>query len=107
MRLVISRPMTGPCAPDIDAGEQEQPHHVDEVPVPGRRLEAEMAGGRELAGDGADQAHRQEDGADDDMEAVEARRHEEGRAVDGVEIARARRQRRMRRIGEGQPAPDG
>ena len=27
--------------PDIDADEQEQPHHVDEVPVPGGRLEAE------------------------------------------------------------------
>src|ERR1700678_1165200 len=34
-------------APDIDAGEEEEPHHVDEMPVPGRRLEAEMTGGRE------------------------------------------------------------
>src|SRR5918997_495618 len=36
-------------APDIDADEQEQPDHVDEVPVPGGELEAEMLGGRELA----------------------------------------------------------
>ena len=56
--------------------------------------------GRELAGDGAEQAHHQEDRADDDMEAVEARRHEEGRAVDRVEIADAGRERGMRRIGE-------
>ena len=26
----------------VDEGEQEQPHHVDEVPVPGGRLEAEV-----------------------------------------------------------------
>ncbi len=31
---------------------------------------------------GAKQADDQEDGPDDDMEAMEARRHEEGRAVD-------------------------
>ena len=76
-------------APHINAGEEKQPHHVDEVPVPGRRLEAEMAGRRELAGDGAAQAHGQEDGADDHMGAVKARRHEEGRAIDRVEIASA------------------
>src|ERR1700760_1274198 len=69
-------------APHIDADEKEQPHNVDEVPVPGRRLEAEMAGRGELTGDGAEQANRQEDRADDHMQAVEARRHEEGRAVD-------------------------
>src|SRR3954452_2278662 len=28
-------------APDVDSGEQEEPHDVDEVPVPGRELEAE------------------------------------------------------------------
>ena len=31
-----------PAAPDVDAEEQEQPDDVDEMPVPGRRLEAEM-----------------------------------------------------------------
>ena len=35
-------------APDVDAGEQEQPHHVDEVPVPGGELEAEMLLRREV-----------------------------------------------------------
>src|SRR5258708_6166925 len=71
---------TGP--PDIDAGKQEQPDHVDEVPVPGRKLEAEVLLRRELTGQRTDQAHDQEDRADDDVEAVEAGRHEEGGAVD-------------------------
>src|SRR3984893_11055318 len=68
--------------PDIDADEQEQPHHVDEVPVPGGEFEAEMLGRGEVAGIGADQADGQEDGADQDVETVEAGRHEEGRAID-------------------------
>ena len=51
-------------APDIDADEQEQPHHVDEMPVPGGEFEAEMLGRREMSGIGADQADDQEDGAD-------------------------------------------
>src|SRR5579871_4640987 len=81
----ISAYADGPLAPHIDAGEQE--HHVDEMPVPGRRLEAEVACRRELAGDGAEQAHRQEDRADDHVEAMKAGRHEKGRTVNGVEIA--------------------
>src|SRR5882672_6959953 len=36
-------------SPDIDAGEQEQPHHVDEVPVPSGEFEAEMVRRREVA----------------------------------------------------------
>ena len=38
-----------PAAPDVDGDEQEQPHDVDEVPVPGGRLEAEMLLGGEVA----------------------------------------------------------
>ena len=53
------------AAPDVDAGEQEQPHHVDEVPVPGGELEAEMLLRREVARIGAEQADDQEDRADD------------------------------------------
>ena len=29
-------------APHIDAGEQEQPHNVDEMPIPGAELKAEV-----------------------------------------------------------------
>src|ERR1700694_2567089 len=69
-------------APDIYAGEQEQPHHVDEMPVPGGEFEAEMLLRIEMTGHGADQTNDQEDGADDDMGTVEASRHEESSAVD-------------------------
>src|SRR5262249_35827908 len=80
----------GPLAPHITAGEEEQPHDVDEVPVPGGELEAEVLLGGELAVEGAHQAHNQEHRADDDVEAVEAGRHEEGGAVD-VAFERERR----------------
>src|SRR5579862_471706 len=46
---------------EVEEGEQEQPDHVDEVPVPGRRLEAEVLGGREAAAEQPDQAHGEED----------------------------------------------
>src|SRR5450432_535666 len=74
----------GPGAEEIDAGEQEQPDHVDEMPVPGRGLEAEMMLRLEVAGPRPEEADDQERRPDDDMEAVEARRHEEGRGIDAV-----------------------
>src|SRR5438045_9464860 len=73
-----------PAAPDVDRREQEQPDDVDEMPVPGGRLEAEMLPRREVAPVRADQADGQKDRADDHMEAVEAGRHEEGRPVDAA-----------------------
>src|SRR5579872_1144815 len=69
-------------APHINAGKQKQPHHVNEVPVPGGKLEAKMLGRREMTGIDAHQAYDQKDGADQDMETVEAGRHEEGGAID-------------------------
>src|SRR5262249_16117059 len=69
-------------APYIDAYEQEQPHHVDEVPVPGKELEPEMLGRDEMARIGASEADKQEASSDDNVEAVETRRHEEGGAID-------------------------
>src|SRR3546814_2833550 len=60
--------------PPVDAAEQEQPHHVDEMPVPGRRLEAEMMVRGEVALHGAHEADEQEDRADDHVETVEADR---------------------------------
>src|SRR5712671_3172481 len=68
-------------APPINADEEEQPHDVHEVPVPCCRLEAEMMIGLEVSGDGAEEVHGEEARADDDMEAVEPRRHEEGRGI--------------------------
>jgi len=60
------------------------------VPVPGGGLEAEMTLRREVAAHGAHQADRQEDGADDHVEAVKARRHVEDRGVDIVAEAERR-----------------
>src|SRR5260370_508934 len=76
------RPKVRPCAcrpsfhdgagaPDIDPGEKEQPHHVDEMPIPGGGLEAEMTSGREMSRNRPTQAHDQENRADDDVHAVE------------------------------------
>src|SRR5690242_18868235 len=72
------------AAPPIDTDEEEQPDDVDEVPVPRRGLESEMMIGTEMASDPADQADEKEGRADDDMRAVEARRHEEGRRIDAL-----------------------
>src|SRR3954469_2074129 len=66
-----------PRAPNIDAGEQEYPHHVNEMPIPGGELEAEMLCRREVTQIDADQADDQECRTNDDVEAMEARRHEE------------------------------
>src|SRR3954454_9866876 len=72
----------GAMTPDVDTDEREQPDHVDEMPVPGGEFEAEMLGRRKMSSHGAEQTHGQEDGADQHVEAMEAGRHEEGRAVD-------------------------
>src|SRR5438067_617486 len=82
MRPRGRRGVTAARAPHVDAGEQEQPHDVDEVPVPGGELEPEMLGRREVAAQRTQQADDEENGADDHVRAVKTRRHEEGRAVD-------------------------
>src|ERR1700722_4962834 len=68
----------------VNADEQEQPDDIDEMPVPGGGFEPEMAFGRKLVGPGAEPAHDQETGADDDMETVEPCREEEDRGVDAA-----------------------
>src|SRR5690606_29445921 len=73
-----------PAAPDVDGEEEEEPDDVNEVPVPGGRLEAEMLLRREVAAHGADEADDQENRADQNVETVEPGRHEEGRAVDRI-----------------------
>src|SRR5215472_1793940 len=69
-------------APDVDAGEEEQPDHVDEVPVPGGELESEMLARLELSEERPQQTHGQKDRPDDHVRAMEPGRHKEGRAVD-------------------------
>src|SRR3546814_13615733 len=42
----ISVLFSAPAAPDVDGEEQEQPNHVDDMPVPGGRLDADMVPGQ-------------------------------------------------------------
>ena len=75
---------------DIDCGEQEQPHNINEMPVPGSRFETEMLVSLEVIIGRPHEADEQEDRADDHMEAVEAGRHEEGRAINMAREAEMR-----------------
>src|SRR5262245_44966528 len=85
-------------APPVDAGEQEQPDDVDEVPVPRGGLEAEMAFRREVVGARAEPANDQEAGPHDDMEAVEAGGEEEGGWVNPAPDELERRVRILDRL---------
>lgn len=69
------------CTPDVNRQEQEQPDNVNEVPIPGGSLEAEMMLRCKIPSKRAHQAHEQEDRADDNVETVETGRHEKHRAV--------------------------
>ena len=73
-----------PRGPYIDAAEQEQPHHIDEMPVPGGSLEAKMLLGIKMPGERPKQRNRQENCSDEHVSAVKARCHEEGSAIDAA-----------------------
>jgi ATP-binding cassette, subfamily B, bacterial CvaB/MchF/RaxB len=66
----------------VDEDEQAEPHHVDEVPIPGHRFEPEMAGGCEVTLHAAQPDDGQHDGADRHVQTMKAGQHEERRAVD-------------------------
>src|SRR3546814_1982892 len=80
-RNLVRGDRRAPAAPDIDDDEEEQPHDVDEVPIPRRGFETEMLLRGEMALIGPHEADDQEDRADQNVKAVEARRHIESRAV--------------------------
>ena len=69
-------------APDVNSCEQEQPNNVNKVPVPCRRFEAQMGFLGKVAACCAHVADEQEDCSNNNVEAVEARRHKEVCAVD-------------------------
>src|SRR5262245_4912623 len=69
-------------APDVNASKQEDPHDVDEMPVPGGKLETEMLSRCEVPEIGAEQTDDQKRRANDDMRAMESGRHEECGAID-------------------------
>ena len=57
-------------SPPVDAHEQEQPHDVDEMPIPGSGFQAKMMVGFEMALRRTPQADREEAGTDDHVETV-------------------------------------
>src|SRR6266566_4720507 len=71
-------------APPIDADKQEQPHDVDEMPVPGSRLEPEMMVGFEMPGPCPIETDDQKCRPDDDVETVKPGGHEKSRRIDAV-----------------------
>src|SRR5690606_11307488 len=72
------------CTPPVNGKEQEQPDHVNEVPIPRRRLETEVMGRREMPLHRPDQADQQKDRSDEHMHAVEPSRHIESGRVNTV-----------------------
>src|SRR6516165_2582707 len=77
-------------SPPIDADEKEKPDDVDEMPIPGGRLEPEMVVRLEITAPRTKEANRQERRADHHVEAVKAGRHEKGRRVDAAGEAKGR-----------------
>src|SRR5262249_23704151 len=71
-----------PGAPNGDAGEKEQPHHLNKMPIPCGRFKTEFAFRPKLSGKGLEENHDQEDRADEHVHSVKAGRHEEDRTVD-------------------------
>src|SRR3546814_18338133 len=86
-----------PAAPHIDGDEEEQPDDGDEVPIPCGRFETEMPPGREVALIGPPQIDDQADRADQNVEAGEAGRNEEGRGI-GTVAQRGRRRGNIKSI---------
>src|SRR5215472_1299578 len=75
-----------PNSEDVDRREDDDPHHVDEVPVDPADLDAVMVLGREVPSEGADRHEGEDRQPDEDVAAVEAGEAEE----DGGERAVAR-----------------
>ena len=69
-------------APDVDAGEEEEPDHINKVPVPSCGFKSDMSFGCEVPCLKAEEANREEDRTDHNVEAMEACRHEEVCTVD-------------------------
>src|SRR5665811_514062 len=76
---------------DVDGGVDDEPHHVYEVPVDARDLDAEvvLGLGPEVAAEGADRGEAEQGEADEDVGAVQAGEAEEDRAEGEVAGAEA------------------
>lgn len=69
--------LSAKAAPPIDRNEQEQPNHINEMPIPRGRFKTEMVILGVMAFAGAQITHKQEYGSNKDVKAVKACRHEE------------------------------
>src|SRR4051794_9678293 len=71
---------------DVDGREDDDPHHVDEVPVDARHLDAEVVlrVRSEVAAPGADVGEGEQHQTDEDVGAVQAREAVEDRAEGAV-----------------------
>lgn len=65
------------ATPPVNGDEEEQPDHINEVPVPSGSFEAEMAVFREMAKLRTAVAYIEKDRSDKDVETVETGSHEE------------------------------
>ena len=66
--------------------EQEQPDHVDEVPIPSRSLKADVLVGLELVFHGAEAADDEENRSHENVEAMEAGGEIERRGMPSVRL---------------------
>src|SRR5213596_3536014 len=75
----------------VDGGEDDDPHHIDEVPVDARHLDAEVTLRvlPEVTAPGADVGEGEQDQADRDVRSVQAREAVEDRAEGRVASAEA------------------
>ena len=68
----------------VDEYKQEQPYHIDEVPVPGHSLKCEMVIRLEMAFHAPEPDDDQHDGSHRHVESMEAGQHVERRAVNAT-----------------------
>src|SRR5690606_13366697 len=80
------RPGAAAGSEPVDEDKEAEPDDVDEVPVPGDRLECEVPLRREMTSHHAQPDDEQHDRAEHDVHAVEAGQHEERRAVNAGRI---------------------
>ena len=73
---------TADTSVNVHEDKEPEPDHVHEMPVPGDRLETEVIFRFEMALHCTNRDHREHDGAEGDVHAVETGQHEKGRAVD-------------------------
>ena len=77
-------------APNVDGCKQEQPYHINKVPIPSSSFKTNVLFLCEVTALQADQTHQQEDRTDNNVEAMKASRHEEVRAIDVTRKAKRR-----------------